>query len=319
MRIPHKLQLADIPTPLQQVNFEGTKFLIKRDDYTGTELSGNKIRKLEYLLYEAGKLKAEYIFTCGGEQSNHCRATASAALLCGFKPVLFLWGKEQNTPEGNLFINRFLGAEIIYLSRSEYSKVNEIMADERKRYESKGKRVYVIPEGGSCTLGIWGYISFVDEIIKQTDIKKIKNIYVASGSGGTAAGLLTGIILNKLNIKVSAVNVLYKRKEIWEKILRLTEGCILDYGMDINPDPEKLEIVDGYSTEGYKNIDSSKIKIMQKFAGSTGIIFDPAYTGKAFAAFYEKVIRKGIKDTLFIHTGGLFGAFSKRKEYLSVI
>lgn len=316
MKTPKRLQLANIPTPVEMVKFGGTNFLIKRDDYTGMEYSGNKIRKLEYLLYEAKKMRAEYIFTCGGEQSNHARATAAAAVKFGIKPVLFLWGKEKSIPEGNLFINNVLGADIKYLTGSQYAEVNSIMTDELKRYEKKGRRVYVIPEGGSSTLGIWGYINFIDELIKQTDVNKIKNIFVAAGSGGTAAGLLTGILLYKLKIRISAVNVLYDKKEIENKILRLAEGCRLDYALPIKVNSEQLEIIDGYSKEGYKNISPAKVSLIKKFSQSSGIILDPAYTGKAFTAFYDNVIKTGSKNSLFIHTGGIFGVFSKRKEYL---
>ena len=82
MKIPGRLELAHLPTPLEKVRFRtsrnnktGIEFLIKRDDYTGSDFLGNKIRKLEYLLYEAKKLKTDIVVTCGGDQSNHARAT----------------------------------------------------------------------------------------------------------------------------------------------------------------------------------------------------------------------------------------------------
>ena len=46
------------------------------------------------------------------------------------------------------------------------------MFEERKKLLKKGKNVYVIPEGGSTTLGIWGYISFMEELSKQINLKK---------------------------------------------------------------------------------------------------------------------------------------------------
>jgi D-cysteine desulfhydrase len=318
MKIPNKLNISNLPTPVQEIKFEGAKFLLKRDDFTGMEFSGNKIRKLDYLLYEAVKRKSEYIFTCGGDQSNHARATAVAAVKYGIKPVLFLWGKDKPGAEGNLFINKILGAEIKYLSGNEYHHVNEIMTDEWWRFEKQGKSVYVIPEGGSSTLGIWGYINFVNELMQQTDITRIKRIFVAAGSGGTAAGLLCGIFLNKLKCEVNAVNVLYPEDVIRKKILRLTDACRLEFKIDIEINPDKLKIIDGYSKEGYKKINPDKVKLIKRFAESTGIILDPAYTGKAFNAFYDLVISKNVRDVLFIHTGGLFGVFGKRKEYLAV-
>jgi len=43
------------------------------------QLSGNKVRKLEFLMADAVEQGADCIITVGGIQSNHCRATAVAA------------------------------------------------------------------------------------------------------------------------------------------------------------------------------------------------------------------------------------------------
>lgn len=316
MKEPRKIKLANIPTPLEEINFEGKSFLIKRDDLTGAELSGNKVRKLEYLIYQAQKEKAYVIFTCGGEQSNHARATAIAAARAGLKTKLFLWGSDSKTADGNLFFDKFIGSDFSFLNRKNYSEVNEIMYEERDALVKRGKRVFVIPEGGSTTLGIWGYVSFILELKKQIDLKKISGICAAAGSGGTAAGLLAGAALLKLNLKIYAVNVLYSNEEINSKILRLAEGCALDYKLRCKINEKNLVILDGYSEEGYKNISDSKLKLIKRFAQSTGIILDPAYTGKAFTAYYENFISAG-KKIIFLHTGGLFGVFSKRKKYLN--
>ena len=318
MSIPGKISLAQIPTPLQQIKFEEKSFLIKRDDLTGCELSGNKVRKLEYILADAKRKRADIIFTCGGDQSNHARATTIAAKKIGINTKLFLWGKENPNANGNLFLNKMYGAEIKYLNKDEYDKVNEIMFDERKFLLKKKKNAYVLPEGGSTIIGIWGYIEFINELKRQINLKKIDSIVAASGSGGTAAGLLVGAALNKFDLKIVSVNVLYSRAEIKKKILQLAEGCVLDYKLNCKIDPKNLVIMDGYSNEGYKNITQSKIKLIKKFALENGILFDPAYTGKAFTAYYENYLKDGKgKKNIFVHSGGLFGVFGRTKEYLS--
>ncbi len=317
MKIPKKISLAQIPTPLQEIKFEGKNFLIKRDDLTGCELSGNKIRKLEYIIEDAKREKADIIFTCGGDQSNHARATTIAAKKIGLNTKLFLWGKENSNVNGNLFLNKMFGAEIKYLNKADYDKVNDIMFEERIALLKKNKNAYVLPEGGSTTLGIWGYINFFGELKKQINLSNIDSIVAASGSGGTAAGMLVGAALNKLNVKIVAVNVLYNKEEIKKKILQLAEGCILDYKLKCKINPDNLIILDGYSREGYKNITQSKIKLIRKFAAETGILFDPAYTGKAFYAFYENYLMAGKgRKNIFVHTGGLFGVFGRTKDYL---
>ena len=125
MNRPKKVSLAQIPTPLEQIKFEGKSFLIKRDDLTGCEQSGNKVRKLEYILQDAKMSKADIIFTCGGDQSNHARATTIAAKKIGLNTKLFLWGKDNRSANGNLFLNKIYGAEIKYLNKAQYDRVNE--------------------------------------------------------------------------------------------------------------------------------------------------------------------------------------------------
>ncbi len=317
MITPKKISLAQIPTPLEEIKFEGNSFLLKRDDLTGCELSGNKVRKLEYLMADAKKQKADIIFTSGGDQSNHARATVIAAKKIGLNTKLFLWGKESANANGNLFLDKMYGADIQYFSEKEYEKVNDVMFEQRLSLLKKKKNAYVFPGGGSTTLGIWGYINFINELKKQIDLTKIDSIVAACGSGGTAAGMLVGAALNKLNIKIVAVHVLMTKKEMEKHILQLAEGCVLDYKLNCRINPESLIVVDGYSKEGYKKISQSKIKLIRKFAEETGILFDPAYTGKAFTAYYEKYLKTGKgKKNIFVHTGGLFGVFARTKEYL---
>lgn len=317
MKSPQRIPLAHIPTPLEEISFENKNFLIKRDDYTGSDFLGNKIRKLEYLLYEAKKIKADYIFTCGGDQSNHARATSSAAAKLGFKTRLYLWGSSRVKPGGNLFLDKMYGVEIIYLNKKEFDKVDNIMFEDRKKLLKRGKEVYVIPAGGTSVLGIWGYVSFINELRKQIDLNKIDGIFAACGSGGTAAGLLVGCALYNVSLNIYAVNVLHTEKEIRKKILQLAEAARIEFGIKNSINPGLLKIVDGYSKEGYKSITKSKSKLITKLSRSTGILLDPAYTGKAFVAYYEKIL-KSDKDrkTIFLHTGGIFGVFDKKDDYL---
>ncbi len=317
MITPKKISLAQIPTPIEEVKFEGKSFLLKRDDLTGCELSGNKVRKLEYLMADAKRQKADIIFTSGGDQSNHARATVIAAKKIGLNTKLFLWGKESIAANGNLFLDKMYGSDIQYLSEKDYEKVNDVMFEQRLSLLKKKKNAYVFPGGGSTTLGIWGYINFINELKNQIDLTKIDSIVAACGSGGTAAGMLVGAALNNLNIKIVAVHVLMTKNEMEKHILQLAEGCILDYKLNCRINPENLVVVDGYSKEGYKKIAQPKVKLIRKFAEETGILFDPAYTGKAFTAYYEKYLKTGKgKKNIFVHTGGLFGAFARTKEYL---
>jgi D-cysteine desulfhydrase len=317
MITPKKYNIANLPTPIQKIEFKGTKFLIKRDDYTGTELTGNKIRKLDYILADVKKKKADYLFTSGGDQSNHARATAIAARQIGVKAKLFLWGKDTNNPDGNLFLDKLLGAEIVYLSKKEYAEVNSIIVKESKRMQKRGKKVYIAPSGGSTPLGLWGYINFMHELNEQMPLSKVPGLVSAYGSGGTAAGMLLGAAMLGVKTKIYAVNVLDEPDFVRNKIKELVEDAIADFKINVNVNYNNLIILNGYSEEGYKNITDKKLKFLREFYQVTGILLVPTYTGKAFYAYYENFL-KGKKNSrvIFVHTGGIYGVFPKRKKYL---
>ncbi|MBI2420220.1 MAG: pyridoxal-phosphate dependent enzyme [Ignavibacteriales bacterium] len=313
---PPKYVLANLPTPIQLAVFDGKQFLIKRDDFTGMELTGNKVRKLEYLLADAIAKKAELVVTCGGEQSNHARATAAACARLGIACKLFLWGKKTVKPEGNLFLDSVFGAEIEYLSKKEYFAFVENPSHYLNADGKNKAKPYFITEGGSDIIGIMGYVEAFSEMAFELKSNKIKRIVVAAGTGGTAAGLLLGAALCNLPVKIAAVNVLYNKEILYEKIRLLVEQVCEKSGLLTKSVMKNLVILDGYSEEGYKQITDEKMKVIASFAKQSGIILDPVYTGKAFFAFQQEFLKNHVSDTLFLHTGGLFGVFPKKQMYI---
>lgn len=314
MVIPEKLKIANLPTPIEKIKFDGSEFFIKRDDYTGIEFSGNKIRKLEYLLAEALSNKTEKIYTCGGVQSNHARATAFAAVKYGIKSKLYLRGEDYKAADGNLFLNKVLGTELKFVSVGQYNYINEMML---KDSENDSLKTYIIPEGGSNKLGAWGYVDFIKEFNNQSDVKKFDGILSACGSGGTTAGMLVGTQLLNLDLYIYAVNVSDDKDYFYNRIMKIVDEMISTYELDIKIDTSKLIILDGYSFEGYNEIEKKKLDLIKRFCQNTGILLDPVYTGKAFYAYWENFIKtKKSSRVLFNHTGGIFGAFARKKSFL---
>ncbi|MCU0728218.1 MAG: pyridoxal-phosphate dependent enzyme, partial [Planctomycetes bacterium] len=109
IRWPARVILARTPTPVERLrrlsSLAGAEIFVKRDDLTGTDLTGNKVRKLEFSLAAAIEAGADTVFTCGGVQSNHARATALAAARLGLEARLFLRGAPPEVPEGNLLLD----------------------------------------------------------------------------------------------------------------------------------------------------------------------------------------------------------------------
>lgn len=323
MNIPNKVELANIPTPIQAIFFEGFEILIKRDDYTGIEWTGNKIRKLEYLIFEALQKKADVLITCGGIQSNHARATAAVAARFGLKSILYLRGKEPSQYDGNLALDRLFGAEIRFVTQEEYDNIQEIAEKEIASLKKKGLKAVFIPEGGSSPLGIWGYIECAREISKQ--LKSFKNkpshIVVAVGSGGTLAGLVVGKKLFGLKSNLIGINVLKTSGDFEKIVCDLANDCSKKYKLGIKVTSRDFTILDGYSTEGYENISKEKLELLTFVSQDYGLLLDPAYTGKAFFGMVDHFIYQGneFNKLMFIHTGGVFGIFPKMKKYLETL
>lgn len=320
MIIPNKIELANIPTPIHSIFYDGFEILIKRDDYTGSELSGNKVRKLEYLFFDILNKDYDCVISVGGVQSNHCRATAAAAAKFGLKCVLILFGKKPKSFDGNLAMMVLFGAELIFIDEDDLKNIDQIVDNQIEKLKKKGIKAYYIPAGGSSELGIWGYIEFVKELKYQlrTFTNKPSHIISAVGSGGTLAGLTIGKKLFNIKSQIVGVTVLNDAVQMRKNIVELANSCSEKYKLGISITENDFLILDGYSSEGYEKITDEKILTLNDIALENGILLDPTYTGKAFYGMIDHFIVKGndFNKLLFIHTGGIFGVFAKIKQYL---
>ncbi len=322
IQLPNKVSLARIPTPIEPLsrlsNEWNVDLRIKRDDLTGSDLSGNKIRKLEYLLQDAIEKECDTVVTCGATTSNHARATAIAARRLGLDVHLILAGDPPNHPSGNLQLDLLSGATIQYISRQTYSsQIDTILLQTIEKLERAGKKAYSIPVGGANEVGILGYFEASREI--HTQCQEMDwypdSIVCAVGSGGTYAGLLWGNEAFSMSSNVFGFLVCGNIGDFRKKIIEDIQNSSKRYHLDIPVETDRIQLLDGYIGEGYAKTDSVQLQFIQYVAIQEGIILDPVYTGKSFFGLYQEIKKetfsKGSK-ILFIHTGGIFGfsAFS---------
>lgn len=325
-KTPDRIKLANLPTKIEKLDrlsklLGGPDIYIKRDDYTGTEISGNKVRKLEFSVKEALDMGCDYLITCGGIQSNHARATVAVAVKMGMEAGLVLRGKEDSEIDGNLFMNKLLGADIRFITPEDYrNRRMEMMEELKKEMELQGFKPYIIPEGASNGIGSFGYFNAIEEILAQEKEMGIHfdGIFIAVGSGGTHAGLLLGSKLLSSTSQIYGINVCddeeYFKNNIHEILIESNK--YLD--MDIQFHKSEINIIDGYVGRGYALSTPAELNFISDFAKLEGIILDPVYTGKGMYGLTEE-IKKGrfrdFKNILFIHTGGLFGVFPQKNLF----
>jgi D-cysteine desulfhydrase len=238
-----RVPFAALPTPVMQwacpaLSDLGVEWWIKRDDCSGVEMSGNKARKLEFLMAEALDGGHDCVVTIGGLQSNHCRATAAAARQVGLEPHLVLLVRDKDIENevgmtGNLMVERMLGARLHLCAASDYLRyggdlaaMDKLNAAAAAELAAGGRRPYVVPVGGTTPVGTWGYIKAVEELCEQLAQPPASgggtpapppfdHVVVAAGSGGTAAGLALGMRLSPLSASLHAVNVQHSS---WSKM-----------------------------------------------------------------------------------------------------
>jgi len=316
---PKKINLVSGPTPIEPFKLlpdwpAGLKIFLKRDDLTSLLLSGNKARKLEFIATEIKNKKADTLITCGGIQSNHARATAILATQMGLKSYLVLRGRPDTEAQGNLFLDKLVGAEIKHITPAEYEYVDRIMEEEAEGLRRAGRNPYIIPEGASSELGVWGYIKATVEILSQLKKSKIKvdRVVCAIGSGGTYTGLFLGSKAFGWNVKVTGFNVCYTADYFKNRIGNLITSFLQKYRWKLKINLDELDIIDGYVGDGYARSRRIERDLIANLARSSGIILDPVYTGKAMLGLIEET-RKGtigVKEkVLFLHSGGIYGLF----------
>ncbi|MBX7245686.1 MAG: D-cysteine desulfhydrase family protein [Candidatus Sumerlaeaceae bacterium] len=327
IKYPKRIALAQTPTPLEFMPrlteyFGGPKIYFKRDDLTGSTLSGNKVRKIEFSLAEALARKADVIITVGGIQSNHCRATALACARLGLGCHLILRGAGEGPPDGNLLLDYLAGASFSFFPREVYSTQRpKIVADLTEQYARQGKKAYYIPVGASNAVGSWGYVRAYSEIMSQAEKSglKINHIVTATGSGGTNAGLIVGRALHgHKKPEVWGVNVCDDEETFIKDISVVLEEMKSKYGLRWKDSAAPIHTLDGYVGEGYAIPYPEVMDLIAWCGRNEGQIFDPVYTGKALYGLGQE-IRKGRftkRDTVvFIHTGGIYGLFPQRAEF----
>jgi len=327
--------MAHLPTPihfLPRLSRElGKRIYVWRDDMTGFFESGNKIRKLEYLAAEAVQKKASVLLTCGGPQSNHARATAFIARRLGLGISILVRkpkeGLSANEPRlANFLLNRILGADLTFIEFAEYKKAgakyDSFLMEHAETLRDNGETPYLIPEGGSCALGCFGYLTAVSEMLKTWQVacgekKSPDHLFLALGSGGTYAGLHLGLEEAGLSPSLLfAINVCDDAKYFETRIHGLFDDFENIFQRGVRD--RNVHIGDGYVGGGYARASDDELKFYIEIARKEGLMLDPCYTGKAFLGMVTEIKKTPSRfgtHMLFLHSGGGFGNFAYVEQF----
>lgn len=314
---PPRIHLANLPTPLEPAPrltaaWGGPTIWVKRDDLTGFGLSGNKVRKLEYHLAAALDAGADTVITCGAVQSNHCRATALAAARVGLRTILYLRSSTGDPPPyvtGNHLLQRLAGADCRFITPEQYDDREAILTDAAAAHGA----AWPIPEGASDALGSLGFVAAMHEIAPQLRECGLERpaIWHAASSAGTTAGMVRGADELGLDVEIVGSSVGDPAAFVTGRIQSVMGAANAEFGTV--PSSVSWRIRDDYIGLGYGLATADELATQAEATRFTGMLFDPAYTGKVVHALKSEIAAGRITpddQIVFWHTGGGFAPFA---------
>ncbi len=317
-----RVRLGHMPTPLEPMDnltkhLGGPRLWIKRDDCTGLSTGGNKTRKLEFLMADAEAQKADIVITQGATQSNHARQTAAAAAKLGMECQILLedrtgYSDEAYTLNGNVLLDQLHGASIS--KRPGGADMQAEMETVAVDLKKKGRRPYVIPGGGSNPVGALGYVNCALELLAQANDMglRINHLVHATGSAGTQAGLVTGLVALNCGIPVLGIGVRAPKDRQEANVFALAEKTAAHLGLAGIVKREHVVANCDYVGQGYGIPTEGMVEALKLVATLEGILLDPVYSGKGMAGLIDLIKKGHFKKTdnvVFLHTGGQVGLF----------
>lgn len=317
-----RVDLAHLPTPLDDCprlsdQLGGPSIMVKRDDCTGLAFGGNKVRQHEYVLGAALAEGADCLIQGSASQSNHSRQLAAAGARLGLETFLLPKQDILSSPvQGNFLVDHLLGARILPIEPG--TSTIEAKAALADRLRAEGRRPYVTGMGAeaSLVLAAVAYVDALFEIVQSLpDGQSLDWIYTAS-QGSTQAGLLVGCELLGLSTKVLGVHPMPDTHEAFiapAGVLQLAHEAASLLGLESRLAIDDVLTTGEFVGEGYGFPTAAGIEAIRTLASTEGILLDPVYSGKAFAAVLAHCRDGSLssdQNLVFLHTGGLPALFA---------
>ncbi len=278
---------------------------LQREDLIHPFVNGNKYYKLKYNLKKAKEKNFDTLLTFGGAYSNHIYAVSAAAKLFGFNSIGIIRGEEYKplNPTLQFAVNNEM--KLHYLDRKTYRKRTD--PEFRKEIAKQFGDVYIIPEGGTNELALKGTAEILDNIEVEFDY-----LCSAVGSGGTLAGLITGLNGKKNAIGFSALK---GGKYLTETINELLSNSSIRQF-------DNWQIQSDYHFGGFAKINHELIDFMEWFRSENEILLEPLYTGKMIYGINDLITKNYFPKNskiVAIHTGGLQGLEGMKPKIEKII
>lgn len=319
-----RVGLAHLPTPLEPMRrlteaLGGPRLWVKREDRTGLDFGGNKLRKLDYLLHEAIEAGCDTLVSGGVVQSNSQRQVAAAAAKLGLDCHLAVYHGRLAPPSpdylvsGNMLLNRLYGAQLHDVPWT--GDRNGAIQALARMLRGRGRKPYIVPYGASSAQGAAGYASTAFEIAWQTGQQGVAPAAIVhcSGSAGTQAGLIVGAAACLPATEIVGIDIDAEADRVRADVV--TYGRAAAELLEMDFDESRVEVVAGLAGPAYGVPHKQTIEAIKLAGRLEAMALDPVYSGKGLAGLIE-LVRAGRwgegDDVVFIHSGGAPALFAYR-------
>jgi D-cysteine desulfhydrase len=163
----------------------------------------------------------------------------------------------------------------------------------------------LLPPGGSSALAALGHLNAMLELAAQVergDAPRPRAIWVALGTGGTAAGLSAGLGLLGWDAPLCAVAVAAWPFDRAARARAMAGAALRLLGEGPRREAAPLQVTRRFRGRGY-GVPTPEAEEARALAAGDGLALEPTYTGKALAALVAAArARESPGPLLFWHT-----------------
>ncbi len=320
-RLP-RMQMAHLPTPLEEMprlsaELGGPRILVKREDMTGLAYGGNKARHYEFEMPHIRDEGYDTVINIMDYHSNNARMTAAAANKTDLRYILVLKNAAHRKIQGNLLIDKLLGAELHLLDQFQSETADEYAAKLKQQLEAEGAKPYLVQEHlFPRIVGMVGFVEAGLELLDQVEELGLQNVHIVGVAGRSLCGLILAARNLGVDWRFTGVQVTYDPP---------LDQYIFDHDQDIRDlldlpvtfTKDDLPVLTQYVGEGYGIMTPEVAEAIHMAARTDAIICDPNYTGTVMAALIDQVRQGNLGEdetVIFLHTGGLPAVFTYAEQ-----
>ena len=323
-----RVDIAHTPTPLEEMSRlrehlqeEGNdtvpQIYVKREDLTGLAYGGNKARHYEFEMPHIVDRGYDTLINIMDYHSNNARMTAAAANKAGMRYVLILKHAAHRKVQGNLLIDKLLGAELHLLDQFQSENADEYAANLKTELEAEGARVYWLQEHlFPRVVGMVGFVRCGVELLDQVEHLGLENVHIYGVAGRSLCGLILTAKNLGLDWRFTGVTVNYDMP-LDEYIFQHSDDIRELLGLPITFEESDMRVLDQFVGEGYGLMTPEVADAIKLSAQTDAIMLDPNYTGTVMAALLDDIREGNVasdETIIFLHTGGLPALFTFANE-----